>query len=98
MVSTSPSFEKRGREKAVKLEQSDSFYTEDFAKKEHNENVLYCKSAAKNTPQNNKYSYQKRNFKRLQIPLDGDVTVDVESVTQNFIGQADAQQIQFLPT
>ena len=39
-VFTSFSCEKRSREKDVNLEQSDSFYAEDFNKREHNENVL----------------------------------------------------------
>ena len=43
-----------------------------FAKKEHDDNVLYAKSAFKNTLQNSKNSYQKRNSKVLQNPLDSD--------------------------
>ena len=40
-------FEKRSREEAAKLEQWDSFYTENFVKRERNENALYRKSAVK---------------------------------------------------
>ena len=47
-VFTSLSFEKRSREEAVKLEQIDSFYPEDFAKRKHS--ALYYKSAVKSTP------------------------------------------------
>lgn len=52
------SFDKRSRKavKAVKFEQSNSFYAEDFAEREHNENVLYGKSAVKNTLRNSKNS------------------------------------------
>ena len=52
-VFTSLSFKKRSREEALKLEQSDSFYAEDFA---------ILPSAF------NKNSYQKRNSKLLQNP------------------------------
>ena len=56
-VFTSLSFEKRSREEALKLEQSDSFYAEDFA---------ILPSAF------NKNSYQKRNSKLLQNPSNSD--------------------------
>ena len=46
-VFTRLSLEKRSREEAAKLEQCDSFYTENFVKREHNENTLYGKSAVK---------------------------------------------------
>ena len=46
-VFTRLSFEKRSREEAAKLEQCDSFYTENFVKRECNENALYGKSAVK---------------------------------------------------
>lgn len=46
-----------------------------FAKKEHDDNVLYAKSAFKNTLQNSKNRYQKRNSKVLQNPLDSDGNV-----------------------
>ena len=68
-VFTSLSLEKRSREKPVKLEKKDSFYAEDFSKREHNENVLYGKLAVKNTLQNSNNSYQKRNVKPSRNPL-----------------------------
>ena len=46
-VFTRLSLEKRSREEAAKLEQCDSFYTENFVKRECNENALYGKSAVK---------------------------------------------------
>ena len=46
-VFTRLSFEKRSREEAAKLEQCDSFYTENFVKRKCNENALYGKSAVK---------------------------------------------------
>ena len=46
-VFTRLSFEKCSREEATKLEQCESSYTENFVKMEHNENVLYEKSAVK---------------------------------------------------
>ena len=46
-VFTRLSFEKRSREEAAKLEQCDSFYTENFVKRECNENALNRKSAVK---------------------------------------------------
>ena len=71
-VFASLSFEKRSEEEAVKLKQNDSFYAEDFSKREHNQNVLYGKLAVKNTPRNSKNSYQKSNSKILQNPLGKD--------------------------
>ena len=47
-VFMSLSFEKCSREEAVKLDQSDLF-SQDFAKREHNENDFYSKSAVENT-------------------------------------------------
>ena len=47
-VFTSLLFEKCSREEEVILNQNDSF-SKDFAKREHNENVLYSKSAVENT-------------------------------------------------
>ena len=41
------SLEKCSREEAAKLDQCDSFYTENFVKRERNENTLYGKSAVK---------------------------------------------------
>ena len=46
-VFTRLSLKKRSREEAAKLEQCDSFYTENFVKRERNENALYGKSAVK---------------------------------------------------
>ena len=47
-VFTRLSFGKRRKEEAAELEQCDSFYTKNFAMREHNENVLYGKSAVTN--------------------------------------------------
>ena len=41
------SLEKRSREEAAKLDQCDSFCTENFVKRERNENTLYGKLAVK---------------------------------------------------
>ena len=46
-VFTRLSLGKRSREEAAKLEQCDSFYTQNFVKREHNENILYGKSVVK---------------------------------------------------
>ena len=60
-VFTSYSIKKHSREKAVKLGQTDSFYAENFTKREYNYNVLYGNAAVKNTLQNSKNCYQKIN-------------------------------------
>ena len=44
-VFTRLSFGKRSKEEAAELEQCDSFCTKNFVMREHNENVLYGKSA-----------------------------------------------------
>ena len=44
-VFTRLSFGKRSNEEAAELEQCDSFCTKNFVMREHNENVLYGKSA-----------------------------------------------------
>ena len=46
-VFTRLSLGKHSREEAAKLEQRDSFHTQNFLKREHNENILYGKSAVK---------------------------------------------------
>ena len=46
-VFTRLSLGKRSRQEAAKLEQCDSFYTQNFVKREHNENILYGKSVVK---------------------------------------------------
>ena len=75
------------KQEVVQLKQNDSFYGEDFAKRQ--QNVIYSKSAVKNTQQNSN-SYQKRNSPLDKIPqIEMEKSVDVESVTQNFIGQTD---------
>lgn len=61
-VFTNLSFEKRSKEEEVKLEQSNSFYVEDFLKREHNENALNGESVVQNTPRNRKCSYQKNKY------------------------------------
>ena len=45
------------KQEVVQLKQNDSFYGEDFAKRQ--QNVIYSKSAVKNTQQNSN-SYQKK--------------------------------------
>ena len=74
-VFTRLSFKKLSREEAAKLEQCDSFCTENFVKRECNENALYGKSAVKILHEIATTVNQKRNRKPLQNPLDSDMKV-----------------------